>query len=157
MEQAGKVIEIFNISTPLLSSSLLRLKRGSSFFWNYPFLVYNELFRPKNFRLLFRLHMALCASCWAGRFVRFLGFVMTTFAVLVGGVLHRNSLSFCLLFVTVFAQFASSLALLPGMVALYAIDFICFGMFLMAERHFSIRNVEGNHILCSKSASHHHD
>lgn len=101
--------------------------------------------------------MALCASCWAGRLVSFLGLLMTTFAILVGGLFHRKSLPFCLGLMALFAQFARGFAFLPGMMALHTIDFICLGMLLMVKCHFSIRNIEGHLVLCSKSASHHHN
>ena len=98
--------------------------------------------------------MALRASCWAGRFVSFLGLLMTTFAVLVGGVFHRKSLSFCLGLMAVFAQFARSLALLPGMVALQTIDLQCFRMLLVGECHLPVARIVFNHILSKEAADH---
>src|SRR5512147_105812 len=100
--------------------------------------------------------MALGASRRPGRLSSLLGLLMTTFAVLMSGLLHGKSLSFRLGLVAVFAQFAGSFALLPGMVALHAIDFICVGVFLMVKGHFSIRNIESNCILLSKGAGNHH-
>jgi hypothetical protein len=101
--------------------------------------------------------MTLGASCWAGRFVGLLGLVMTTLAVLMGGIFHRKSLSFCLGLMAVFAQFPAGFALLPGMVALHAIDFVRLGVFLMGEGHFPIGNIEGNRIFLSESPCDHQD
>jgi hypothetical protein len=101
--------------------------------------------------------MALSAPSGTGWFVGLLCLIVAAFAVFMHSILQRKSFPLCLGLVAVSAQLPSGLALLPGMVALHAIDFVCFRMLFMGKRHFSIRNIEGNNVFLSKSTSYHQD
>jgi hypothetical protein len=79
-----EVLEIFNISPYLLSS-----KKGQFLSETAPFHFVSACgMQEANFSWLLGLHMALGASCWTGRFVGFLRFVVASFAVLVSGIFH---------------------------------------------------------------------
>ena len=101
--------------------------------------------------------MALSASCWASGFAGFLRFLMAAFAVLMENLFCRGGLSFCVGLMAVNTQFASGLALLPGMVAFHTVDLQCLGMQLVVERHFPKRSIKRDHIFSSKDAGNHQD
>jgi len=97
--------------------------------------------------------MALGASCWTGRFAGFLRFIMAAFAVLMESVLRRRSLSLFFGFMTINAQFASGLALLPGVVALCALV-LHIDVFLMRKCHLPIGRIKFDHVFCKNATDH---
>src|SRR4030042_6826654 len=106
--------------------------------------------------LFLSFYMARCATCWTGRFLGFLCFVVAAFAVFMVGVLCGNGFSFRLGLVAVFAELPTRLTRLPGMVALHAIDLQRLGMLLMHERHLPVLRIELDHILHGKGPGSHH-
>ncbi len=98
--------------------------------------------------------MALSATGRPGGLIGLLQIIMTSLAALVVSVLCREIFPFGFGLVAVFAKFAGGLALLPGMVALQAVDLECFRMLLVSEGHLSVRNIIGDHILCKSAADH---
>ena len=99
--------------------------------------------------------MALSASCWTGRFVGLLSLFMTSFAILMIGILCRNGFPLGLGLMAVFAKFASGFALLPGMVAFHTIN-LQIDMLLMGKGNLPIRRIVFNHIFC-KNTTHHQE
>src|SRR4030067_2000616 len=92
-----------------------------------------------------------------GMFLGLLCFVMTFFAVIVIGVLRRNSLSLRLCLMALLAHLSGGLVLLPRMVAFQTILYQCIRMLLMGKLHLPLRDVKGDFILCSENTGSHQD
>jgi hypothetical protein len=103
--------------------------------------------------------MALIACSWAGRFFGLACLLVTTFAVLMGSIFHRRSLSLCLCLMaraTCLWDFAWFL-IFQFVVAFYAFK-LQIDMLLMAEFYLTKRIVHSVIIFClllSKNAAHH--
>src|SRR4030067_3148521 len=99
--------------------------------------------------------MAQRTPGWTGRFLGLLCFVMTFFAVIVIGVLRRNSLSLRLCLMALLAHLSGGFAFLPCVMAFQTIDLLCFRMLLVGKLHLPLRNIKGDFILCSENTGSH--